>query len=402
MRAQRRGRRRRRARGYDGVLLSPGPGHARRRPASASTWCARSRATCRCSASAWGTRRSRSPTARWSSGPPSCCTARPARCSTRAPACWPGCRRRSPRPATTRWPCEPTTVPAELEVTGAHRQRRRDGAAAPRPAVEGVQFHPESVLTEGGHRMLATWLAACGDPDAPDRAELQPRRRWSGCRRASRESTGVRRVDACRSVRRWRVSTAVGGRCVATVTVDRRCRAGCSPAGAWRMHGAGLGVGRLLLPGRGTVKPACSSSVCAPSPRPRRPRRAPCCCRWRTSTSTWLPAGTVSPSRARPGAPCCGGWSDGLRRDVAELEVGVRSAPAWAWSSDRPTRDGTVVSSAPGGHGRRPRCPRRPASAGSGLWSMISCPRATLSSAFAVCVPSVSPPPRALVARLAR
>jgi para-aminobenzoate synthetase component 2 len=25
-----------------------------------------------------------------------------------------------------------------------------------------VQFHPESVLTEGGHRMLANWLAACG------------------------------------------------------------------------------------------------------------------------------------------------------------------------------------------------------------------------------------------------
>ena len=28
--------------------------------------------------------------------------------------------------------------------------------------IEGVQFHPESVLTEGGHRMLATWLTACG------------------------------------------------------------------------------------------------------------------------------------------------------------------------------------------------------------------------------------------------
>jgi para-aminobenzoate synthetase component II len=28
--------------------------------------------------------------------------------------------------------------------------------------VEGVQFHPESVLTEGGHRMLANWLAGCG------------------------------------------------------------------------------------------------------------------------------------------------------------------------------------------------------------------------------------------------
>jgi para-aminobenzoate synthetase component 2 len=35
--------------------------------------------------------------------------------------------------------------------------------------IEGVQFHPESVLTQGGHRVLATWLATCGlapDPGA--------------------------------------------------------------------------------------------------------------------------------------------------------------------------------------------------------------------------------------------
>jgi para-aminobenzoate synthetase component II len=30
--------------------------------------------------------------------------------------------------------------------------------------VEGVQFHPESVLTDSGHRMLANWLAVCGLP----------------------------------------------------------------------------------------------------------------------------------------------------------------------------------------------------------------------------------------------
>ena len=28
--------------------------------------------------------------------------------------------------------------------------------------IEGVQFHPESILTEGGHRMLANWLGYCG------------------------------------------------------------------------------------------------------------------------------------------------------------------------------------------------------------------------------------------------
>jgi para-aminobenzoate synthetase component 2 len=28
--------------------------------------------------------------------------------------------------------------------------------------IEGVQFHPESVLTQGGHRMVANWLRICG------------------------------------------------------------------------------------------------------------------------------------------------------------------------------------------------------------------------------------------------
>ena len=41
--------------------------------------------------------------------------------------------------------------------------------------LHGVQFHPESVLTEGGHRLLANWLAICGDTDAIARsAGLHP------------------------------------------------------------------------------------------------------------------------------------------------------------------------------------------------------------------------------------
>lgn len=36
--------------------------------------------------------------------------------------------------------------------------------------LHGVQFHPESVLTEGGHRLFANWLEICGLPDAEGRS----------------------------------------------------------------------------------------------------------------------------------------------------------------------------------------------------------------------------------------
>ncbi len=63
------------------------------------------------------------------------------------------------------------TVPDVIEVTGRSESgvimaiRHRDHA------VEGVQFHPESVLTEGGHAMLANWLAQCGMPQARETAK---------------------------------------------------------------------------------------------------------------------------------------------------------------------------------------------------------------------------------------
>jgi para-aminobenzoate synthetase component II len=72
-------------------------------------------------------------------------------------------------------------LPPELEVTARTSGgvimalRHRD------QPVEGVQFHPESVLTQGGHRMLANWLATCGDPAAgarvPELAERLERKR---------------------------------------------------------------------------------------------------------------------------------------------------------------------------------------------------------------------------------
>lgn len=43
--------------------------------------------------------------------------------------------------------------------------------------IHGVQFHPESVLTEGGYRLLGNWLASLGYADAAARgASLSPHR----------------------------------------------------------------------------------------------------------------------------------------------------------------------------------------------------------------------------------
>jgi len=66
---------------------------------------------------------------------------------------------------------DPLTVPDVLEVTGTTASGVIMALRHRSLPVEGVQFHPESVLTEGGHLMLANWLAVCGDPTAVARAD---------------------------------------------------------------------------------------------------------------------------------------------------------------------------------------------------------------------------------------
>jgi para-aminobenzoate synthetase component 2 len=71
------------------------------------------------------------------------------------------------------------SVPAELEVTGTTPSGIVMALRHRELPIEGVQFHPESVLTEGGHRLLATWLTTCGltpDPNAVSAAETSARR----------------------------------------------------------------------------------------------------------------------------------------------------------------------------------------------------------------------------------
>ena len=65
---------------------------------------------------------------------------------------------------------EPDSVPGELEVTAwtENPDGSREAIMGVRHrefAIEGVQFHPESILSEAGHALLRNFLAA--RPDVP-------------------------------------------------------------------------------------------------------------------------------------------------------------------------------------------------------------------------------------------
>jgi len=50
----------------------------------------------------------------------------------------------------------------EIVVTGRTRSGVVMALRHESLPIDGVQFHPESVLTQGGHRMVANWLQRCG------------------------------------------------------------------------------------------------------------------------------------------------------------------------------------------------------------------------------------------------
>lgn len=71
---------------------------------------------------------------------------------------------------------DPATVPDELEVTAQTSSGIIMGLSHRELPLHGVQFHPESVLTEGGHRLLANWLTQTGARNAVELSlNLAPR-----------------------------------------------------------------------------------------------------------------------------------------------------------------------------------------------------------------------------------
>jgi anthranilate synthase/aminodeoxychorismate synthase-like glutamine amidotransferase len=61
----------------------------------------------------------------------------------------------------------PESIPDELIVTATADDTTVMGVRHRRHAVEGVQFHPESILTGCGHELLANFLNACGPESVP-------------------------------------------------------------------------------------------------------------------------------------------------------------------------------------------------------------------------------------------
>ena len=68
------------------------------------------------------------------------------------------------------------TVPEDLEITGQTDTGVIMSLQHKSKPIYGVQFHPESVMTEGGYMMLANWLETLGLQGAKEKAkQLSPR-----------------------------------------------------------------------------------------------------------------------------------------------------------------------------------------------------------------------------------
>ena len=71
---------------------------------------------------------------------------------------------------------DPATMPPELRVTARTADGEVMAVQHTQYPIHGVQFHPESVMTQDGYRLLANWLKVCGQDSAVEKSiGLQPK-----------------------------------------------------------------------------------------------------------------------------------------------------------------------------------------------------------------------------------
>jgi para-aminobenzoate synthetase component 2 len=68
---------------------------------------------------------------------------------------------------------DPASLPPVLEVSARTADDVIMGVRHKELPIEGVQFHPESVLTEAGGRMISNWLACYGSGVAVHKNRLE-------------------------------------------------------------------------------------------------------------------------------------------------------------------------------------------------------------------------------------
>lgn len=56
------------------------------------------------------------------------------------------------------WTVEPDSIPNELVITAKDEDHRIMGIRHQQFDVRGVQFHPESIMTEHGEKMIQNWI----------------------------------------------------------------------------------------------------------------------------------------------------------------------------------------------------------------------------------------------------
>ncbi len=66
---------------------------------------------------------------------------------------------------------EDKTISDDIEITGRTTSGIVMSLRHKWLPIHGVQFHPESILTEYGHQILGNWLVICGDKAARKKSE---------------------------------------------------------------------------------------------------------------------------------------------------------------------------------------------------------------------------------------